>query len=161
MQRDFKIGMLLGIVLIIIGPFWLIFRSRLIPQTGITNPSASLRACPEPVEGIEFKNVGSPQTNPDLPYSPPKAVLSKQIRDNKQLSTINYQTKRADLTAYNQSQFVNTPKIHVVSKGETLSTISAKYYGSTNKWLKIFEANRSLLKDANKLRPGIKLIIPE
>jgi nucleoid-associated protein YgaU len=52
-------------------------------------------------------------------------------------------------------------KIHVVEKGQTLSDIAYKYYGSTGKWRKIFEANRSLLKDENTLIPGTRLIIPD
>lgn len=46
-------------------------------------------------------------------------------------------------------------------EGDTLLGISEKYYGSPNKWEKIFEANRASLKNPNNLKPGARLIIPE
>ena len=53
------------------------------------------------------------------------------------------------------------PRIHVVRKGETLSEISYKYYGTSAGWQKIFEANRTFMKDEKNLKPGTRLIIPE
>jgi len=52
-------------------------------------------------------------------------------------------------------------RIHTVRTGETLYEISRKYYGSTGKWGKIIKANPDIIKDANKLRPGLRLVIPE
>jgi LysM repeat protein len=60
-----------------------------------------------------------------------------------------------------QPETITPQRFHVVRKGETLSEISYKYYGSTGKWRKIFEANRGTLKDANTVMSGTKLIIPE
>ncbi|MFJ2282591.1 peptidoglycan-binding protein LysM [Pseudomonas sp. NPDC087803] len=48
-----------------------------------------------------------------------------------------------------------------VEKGDTLSAISKRVYGDANKYNKIFEANKPLLKDPNKIYPGQKLRIPE
>jgi len=62
---------------------------------------------------------------------------------------------------YEQAEKIKTQKFHIVRKGETLYEISRKYYGSANNWKKIFDANRNVLEDANKLTPGIKLIIPD
>jgi nucleoid-associated protein YgaU len=53
------------------------------------------------------------------------------------------------------------PRIHEVVKGDTLSAIAMKYYGSANKYMKIFEANRHILDDPDKIKPGQKLTIPE
>lgn len=36
-----------------------------------------------------------------------------------------------------------------------------KYYGSAGKWRKILEANRGTVEDANTVRAGTKLIIPD
>jgi acetyl esterase/lipase/phage tail protein X len=52
-------------------------------------------------------------------------------------------------------------RFHLVRQGETLSEISRKYYGSTDKWRKIFEANRGTVNDANTVKAGTKLIIPD
>jgi nucleoid-associated protein YgaU len=54
-----------------------------------------------------------------------------------------------------------TIRFHVVEKGQTLSRIAELYYGSQRQWPKIFNANRDILPDPNRLTPGLKLIIPE
>lgn len=48
-----------------------------------------------------------------------------------------------------------------VVKGDTLSAISKRVYGDANKYNKIFEANKPMLKDVNKIYPGQSLRIPE
>ena len=53
------------------------------------------------------------------------------------------------------------PRIHEVVKGDTLSALAKKYYGSANKYMKIFEANKDILKDPNVIKIGQKLKIPE
>lgn len=52
-------------------------------------------------------------------------------------------------------------KIHVVQAGEVLSGISKKYYGSAKKWQKILDANQDILSSPERLKPGMKLRIPE
>jgi nucleoid-associated protein YgaU len=49
---------------------------------------------------------------------------------------------------------------HVVQSGDTLSKIAQKYYGDPALYDKIFQANRDVLKDPNKIFPGQKLKIP-
>ena len=49
---------------------------------------------------------------------------------------------------------------HVVQSGDSLSKIAQKYYGDPALYSKIFEANRDLLQDPNKIQPGQKLRIP-
>lgn len=49
---------------------------------------------------------------------------------------------------------------HVVKKGDTLSKIAEEYYGDPQLYPKIFEANRDLLEDPDKIKPGQKLRIP-
>jgi hypothetical protein len=53
------------------------------------------------------------------------------------------------------------PRIHIIQKGDTLSGISTKYYGSPHYWQKILAANSDNLSDPNRLAPGSRLIIPE
>jgi nucleoid-associated protein YgaU len=52
-------------------------------------------------------------------------------------------------------------KFVVVKKGDTLSAISLAVYGNANLYNKIFEANKPMLKDVNKIYPGQTLRIPE
>lgn len=49
---------------------------------------------------------------------------------------------------------------HVVAKGETLSHIAKQYYGDARLYRQIFEANREVLKDPDRVRVGQKLRIP-
>lgn len=48
-----------------------------------------------------------------------------------------------------------------VKSGDTLSAISKRVYGDANQYTKIFEANKPMLKSADKIYPGQKLRIPE
>lgn len=52
-------------------------------------------------------------------------------------------------------------RYHDVVSGDTLSGISKKYYGDANKYMKIFEANKPMLSNPDKIYPGQKLRIPE
>lgn len=47
-----------------------------------------------------------------------------------------------------------------VKPGDSLSKIAKRVYGNASDWKKIFEANRDLLKDPDKIFPGQKLKIP-
>lgn len=49
---------------------------------------------------------------------------------------------------------------HTVERGDTLSAIAKKFYGDANKYPVIFEANKPMLSDPNKIYPGQKLRIP-
>jgi len=49
---------------------------------------------------------------------------------------------------------------YTVVSGDTLSKISKANYGDPNKYMKIFEANKPMLSDPNKIYPGQVLRIP-
>jgi len=134
MQRDFKIGMLLGLVLAIIGILWLSTRPSLTPAAGMPD-SHSVAALQRPA--------GSP--SPVIPD--PNAELRAKRDESRETR--------------DKARTINTPRVHIVREDETLSAISQQYYGSANKWRKIFEANRSRLKDPNRISLGTKLIIPD
>jgi nucleoid-associated protein YgaU len=51
-------------------------------------------------------------------------------------------------------------KIYEVKSGDSLSKIAKHEYGDANAWPTIFEANKDILKDPNKIFPGQKLRIP-
>ena len=52
-------------------------------------------------------------------------------------------------------------RFETVKSGDTLSAISKRVYGDPNKYQKIFDANKPMLKDVNKIYPGQVLRIPE
>jgi nucleoid-associated protein YgaU len=49
---------------------------------------------------------------------------------------------------------------YIIVKGDTLSKIAKQYYGDANKYPRIFDANREVIKDANLIYPGQKIRIP-
>ena len=56
---------------------------------------------------------------------------------------------------------IKTTKFHIVRSGETLSQISQQHYDTVRKWKKIQDANPDVIKDPDKLIPGMKLTIPD
>jgi nucleoid-associated protein YgaU len=121
MQKDFKIGLGVGLLFVIGVALWLSTRPEL------STKSRALKSASNP---------------------PP---FAEQVKDESQTST-------------NEPRTINTEqaiRIHVVQKGDTLSGISSKYYGSPNQWQKIQAANHASLIDPNRLIPGTRLFIPE
>ena len=51
-------------------------------------------------------------------------------------------------------------RFYTVKSGDTLSQISKDHYGDANKYDRIFQANRPMLKDPDKIYPGQVLRIP-
>ena len=47
-----------------------------------------------------------------------------------------------------------------IKSGDTLSAIAKQFYGDASQYPKIFEANREVIKDPNKIFVGQKIIIP-
>ena len=48
-----------------------------------------------------------------------------------------------------------------VKPGDSLSKIAKRIYGDAKAWTRIFEANRDLIKDPDKIFPGQKLKVPK
>jgi nucleoid-associated protein YgaU len=49
---------------------------------------------------------------------------------------------------------------HTVVRGDTLSSISQQYYGSSSRWRFLYEANKATIPNPNQLAVGMELIIP-
>ena len=52
------------------------------------------------------------------------------------------------------------PRTYVVREGDTLASISRKFYKSSGRWKKIRDANKGVIDDPAKLKPGMTLSIP-
>ena len=50
-------------------------------------------------------------------------------------------------------------QFYVIEKGDTLWAIAQKYLGNGNKYTKIFEDNREVIKDPDLIYPGQKIRI--
>ena len=51
-------------------------------------------------------------------------------------------------------------KFYTVAKGDTLAKIATEFYGDATKYTQIFEANKPMLKDPDKIYVGQVLRIP-
>lgn len=51
-------------------------------------------------------------------------------------------------------------KTYTVQPGDTLSKIAKEHLGNANAYMKIFEANKGILTDPDKIKPGQVLTIP-
>ena len=112
MPKDFKIGMLVGLVLVIGALLWLSTRPGLSARAGITVPGNS-EAEREIMEQNGFA---------------PNSPGGRSAETNTESET-------------KGTKVVEGPRYHIVLDGETLSGISYQYYGSVNKWQKILDAN--------------------
>ena len=51
-------------------------------------------------------------------------------------------------------------EVYEIVSGDTLGGIAKRYYGNASKYTKIFEANKDIISDPNKIYPGQKIRIP-
>lgn len=49
---------------------------------------------------------------------------------------------------------------YTIQKGDTLYAVAKEFYGNGMKYPEIFEANREVIEDADKIYPGQKIRIP-
>lgn len=49
---------------------------------------------------------------------------------------------------------------YTVEKGDTLSAIAKRHYGQASAWKHIFEANRDVLDDPDRILPGQQIKLP-
>jgi nucleoid-associated protein YgaU len=155
MQKDLKIGLALGLMLVIASVLWLATRPSLRPEARMqrSHDTDSRQQSAEKSAGPAIARIPAPDS--DAGQSDNLNVSSFKISDE------NEQNNPPDSTIYEQDEKIKTQKFHIVRERETLSKISSLYYGSGGKWQKILDSNRDTITDANKIKPGMKLIIPD
>ena len=72
--------------------------------------------------------------------------------------------EKAAMRARKRSQ---KPKVEYIGEytvvaGDTMGGIALQYYGSAleDKWMAIYEANKDVISNPDRIKPGIKLQIP-
>ena len=53
------------------------------------------------------------------------------------------------------------PRFYTIESGDNLSKIAKQFYGDANQWQKLFEANREVIQDPDKIYPGQQIRVPE
>ncbi len=51
-------------------------------------------------------------------------------------------------------------EFYTIVSGDTLGGIAKRHYGKASQYMRIFEANRDIISDPNKIYPGQKIRIP-
>ena len=108
------------------------------------------------VQGLQVTFDGASSTATVAGQAPDQATKEKVL-----LACGNVQGVAAVTDQMTVAQAAEPPaQFHTVASGDTLSKISAKYYGNANEYNRIFEANKPMLSDPNKIYPGQVLRIP-
>jgi len=74
--------------------------------------------------------------------------------------SVNLEGNRGYITQSSGLDSAPQYETYTVRKGDTLQKISKKYFGTTKKWMKIYEANRDTMTAPDKIYPGKCLNIP-
>jgi nucleoid-associated protein YgaU len=74
--------------------------------------------------------------------------------------SVSQQQRQPVMTAGASASGGQGERRYTVQSGDTLSKISRQFYGDASQYMKIFSANRSILKDPNNISPGQELVIP-
>jgi nucleoid-associated protein YgaU len=172
MGKDFKIGLVCGLVLAVIALIWVASRPSLRTEARMTRSAhAFFRESPASAPAVPgINDMAGPRpapasSDPDPGMSRSAAGGPVQQQPGAQLGSPGTPAAQPpnvpDMTVYERTEKIKTTRFHIVRKDETLSAISQQYYGSPSRWRHILEANRDAIKDANKIQPGTKLIIPD
>ena len=129
----------------------------------VVTPAVEEIKAEEPAE-VEEKKTEEPAKVEEKKTEEPAKVEEKKteepakVEEKKTEEPAKVEEKKADDGAMPPDPTNST--VYEVKPGDTLSGISHKVYGNAGFSNVIFRANADILKDPNKLRPGMKLIIP-
>ena len=129
------------------------------PQSDLTDVVARLQKENEDLraELAAARAAQSAPVRPPAETAPPPAASQTPVSTSSEpLIT------RAPLAPPSRPAPVSAAKgrIHTVAKGDTLMSISLRYYGTRSKWRDIYNANRDVMKSENDLKIGTQLKIP-
>ncbi|MEC7609032.1 MAG: LysM peptidoglycan-binding domain-containing protein [Verrucomicrobiota bacterium] len=103
------------------------------------------------VEQLEVILGGTRLTSTDMP------VNSDSLASNQITSTVD---QSSSLSADLPLDPAAVPRAYTVQSGDSLSSISRKFYGTTSRWNDIYQANRDRMSSENALRVGQDIRIP-
>jgi nucleoid-associated protein YgaU len=172
MQKDFKIGLVFGAICLLGLLAWLATNKSLsskarteslfnqsqesTPQTPPVNAVPASNEQPLVSESL-YPDTGTgeliPQIEPPVLEPEPAAPVFAGREPNLNAPE--------DPATEQLGPKIKTNRFHIVSKGETLSGISQKVYGTSKRWPQILQANSDRLDAPEKIKPGMYLVIPD
>ena len=122
--------------------------------------------------GVQLQNINMESTKLFIRGIAPSAEVKNKVWDQIKLVDSSYSDLICDLSVSEQQAPATmtagasvsggqNQRRYTVKPGDSLSKISREFYGDANRYMKIFEANRDVLEDADKISPGQELVIPE
>ncbi len=124
--------------------------------------------------GVQLQNVNMQGDKLFIRGEAPSQEVKNKVWDQIKLIDPGYSDLTCDLTVSQQQQARpqtmgagasvsggQSGRRYTVRPGDSLSKISQEFYGSPSEYMKIFEANRNVLSDPNRIQPGQELVIPE
>jgi nucleoid-associated protein YgaU len=135
---------------------------------------------------VQLQNINMEGNKLFIRGSAPSEQVKNQVWDQIKLIDASYSDLICDITVSQQSATASQPqpgtaaeqrpatmtagasvsggqnqRRYTVKSGDSLSKISRQFYGDAGQYMKIFEANRDVLRDPNQIQPGQELVIPE
>ena len=174
MNKDFKVGMVVGLAVVVVLGALLFMRGRATPRASSAQTQNHLMRLQEPNQTRPAYPAGGFQpyaTDTTAPMGGPAVRTEPNTAPGQAPSGTAYpppspipytpQVSQPVQAAAAPSTPTKPMRVHVVAEDETLSDIADHYYGSSDKWVKIHRANRSTIKDPDRIYPGMKLVIPD
>ncbi len=125
------------------------------PEVSVEKPKKATRQLQ--VIEIEFHPI---KMKAEPPVSKPAVAPSVSVGESsKKKKTIPPVIKPVVASPVESSK-VMIMKKYTVRKGDTLQSISNKFYGTTKRWKEIYEVNQEILKSHDKIYPGQIIEIP-
>lgn len=135
MQKDFKIGLIFGLFVVVLILIWLAAQPSSSLLARLSRLQQNSRQTEDTAANVQKSRPQSGSVSPAVP------------------SSVIVEEASASQSAEPQGQ-----RFHIVMPNQTLSDIARIYYGSGLRWTKIRDANPSINPD--KLSPGTRLYIP-
>ena len=112
-------------------------------------------------KGILENSASMPIENLDVKVEGDKIILSGDAspEDKAKAALIAGNIKGIKEVVFEGTQ--EDDQYYEIKSGDNLSKISKQFYGDPNKYNKIFEANKEVIKDPNLIYPGQKIRIPK
>jgi nucleoid-associated protein YgaU len=85
-------------------------------------------------------------------------AIKNKIWDQAKLVDPNHSDLTLNLTV--DPALAPKQQTYTVAAGDSLSKIAKQFYGNSNEYMKIFEANKDKLTDPNAIKVGQQLVIP-
>ncbi len=173
MPKDFKIGMLVGLIMVVGIIAWLSTRDSISLETRraqkhrvqlqkqtknktdhaalAQRTSADSSGAVGPFHNMSPAQLSSARSDPSADPAIPATAGQSGAQ------TLSQDSSRPEV----ERQRIKTTNFHIVRSGETLQGISQQHYDTTQNWKNILDANPDVVKNPNKIRPGMKLTIPD